>query len=465
MVFKFFNKILGGLFVSLPEKAITYPVEIQEKKTRYRWWIAALIFVIYTIATADRANLGVALPYIQKEFGISNTEAGALVSLLFFGYAASQIPGGFIVKKFGVRKVLPISLFLTSIFTGLMATTSSIAFLKFFRVGLGVSEGPLPISLTSTINNWFPAKEKGTVTGLYLAASKFGPVIVPVISVIIIEMAGWREIFYLFAIPGIILAAVWYFLVPNKPSKNKFCSSEEIKYIENDQIIEKKHSEISKMKTPPVWLDKLIRAKKVDNLNNVGKVFRSWNIIGNALGYLFMVGIVNVIMSWIPTYLITEKHFTSIKMGFLASAPFMGAVVGNLIGGWISDRLLHKRRKPLMLLSALCTSFMMYSLIYAPNNSILLGILLFTTGFLLNLGYSAFSVYSMGVTTKETYPIAYGIVNTGGQIGGAVTPLIVGIILDSYNWHIVFIFLAICSILSLLVISTIDEPINDTETA
>ncbi|PVE64504.1 MFS transporter [Priestia megaterium] len=433
------------------------------KKTNFRWWIAALIFVVYTIATADRANLGVALPYIQKEFGISNTEAGTLVSLLFFGYAASQIPGSFIVKRFGVRKVLPTSMFFTSIFTALMATTSSMPFLKFFRVGLGVSEGPLPIACTTTINNWFPSKEKGTVTGLYLAASKFGPVIVPVISVIIIEIYGWREIFLLFAIPGIILALVWYFIIPNKPSESKFCSLEESQYIENEQTAEKKHTDTYNTKKSPLWLDKLIRVKKVNYLKSVSEVFRSWNIIGNALGYLFMVGIVNVIMSWIPTYLITEKHFTSVKMGFLASAPFMGAVVGNLIGGWISDRLLSKRRKPLMLLSALCTSFMMYSLIYAPNNSILLGILLFTTGLLLNLGYSAFSVYSMGVTTKETYPIAYGIVNTGGQIGGAVAPLLVGIILDSYNWHIVFIFLSICSILSLLIISTIDEPIDDTD--
>lgn len=87
------------------------------------------------------------------------------------------------------------------------------------------------------------------------------------------------------------------------------------------------------MKKSPVWLDKLIRAKRVNHLDSVGKVLRSWNIIGSALGYLFMVGNVNVIMSWIPTYLVTEKHFTSIKMGFLASAPFMEAVVGNLIGG------------------------------------------------------------------------------------------------------------------------------------
>lgn len=440
------------------------PMDVPQRKVKshFRWWVAALIFLVYTIATADRANLGVALPYIQKEFGISNTEAGTLVSLLFFGYAASQIPGSFIVRKFGVRKVLPTSMFFTSVFTALMASTASLPFLKFFRVGLGVSEGPLPIACTTTINNWFPAKEKGTVTGLYLAASKFGPVIVPIVSVIIIELYGWREVFLLFAIPGIILAIIWYLFVKNKPQESKFVSKAEVDYIEYGEMAEQQKKE-QKVKPAPIWLDKLIRVKKVNPVHNVKDIFKSWNILGNALGYLFMVGIVNVIMSWIPTYLIVEKNFTSVKMGLLASAPFMGAVVGNLIGGWISDRILSKRRKPLMIVSTLCTSFMMYSLIFAPNDSLLLGLLLFTTGLLLNLGYSAFTVYSMGMTTKESYPIAYGLVNTGGQIGGAAAPLIVGIILDAYNWHTVFIFLAVCSIISLLVILTIEEPLPEVE--
>ncbi|MGL5512038.1 MAG: MFS transporter, partial [Sporomusa sp.] len=130
------------------------------------------------------------------------------------------------------------------------------------------------------------------------------------------------------------------------------------------------------------------------------------------------------------------------------------------LGGWISDNLLGKRRKPMMMVTAFSTSIMMYSLINAPQDATLLGLLLFATGVLLALGYSAFMAYPMGRTTKEVYPVAFSIVNTGGQLGGAGMPLFVGMILDKYNWDAVFLALAIGSFICLAVVSTIVEPVD-----
>jgi sugar phosphate permease len=432
---------------------------IAGKPTKFRWVVAGLIFLVYTVAAADRANMGMALPFIRSEFQMSNTEAGALVSLFLLAYAIAQIPSGFAFSKFGVQKIFSLAMIMTSIFTGLIGTSSSPLMMKIYRFGLGLAEGPLPIGITSTINNWFPPREKGFTTGLFLSAAKFGPVLVPPLCALIIQMSSWHYIFYFFALPGIFLSIIWYILVKNHPSESPYCSPAELKYIESEQSDQK--TVVQKRPYTLKWLDQFIRARKADPLDTNSRIFRSWDIWGSTLGYFFMMGITNVLLAWIPTYLVTVKHFTIMKMGFVASAPWVGAVVGNMLGGWFSDKVINKRRKPLMMMSSLSTAFMMYALISAPNDPFFLGTLLFMTGILMNFGFSAYMVYPMGLTTKKTFPIAGSVINTGGQLGGACAPLITGMILDAYSWDAVFMFLAASSFMSLLIISTITEPVED----
>ena len=172
-------------------------IEVKPGMSRYRWVVMTLIFVVYTVAHADRANIGFALPYIQEEFHINNTMAGLLVSLFFGGYAVAQIPAGYLTGKIGVRRAYTMGMLFTSLCTGLMGVVDSIIHLKILRTLVGVSEAPVVIGSTVTINNWFPAKEKGTATGLFLAASKCGPLVVPPICAWIILNYDWRHIFLL----------------------------------------------------------------------------------------------------------------------------------------------------------------------------------------------------------------------------------------------------------------------------
>lgn len=446
--------------MSLAEKINKEAKVTLGKMTNYRWWVMSFIFVIYTIANADRANIGFALPYIRKEFAMSNTEAGALISLFFIGYAAGQIPSGFLVGKLGIRKMFTAGMLLTSVFTGMMGMVHSPLHLKILRTLVGIAESPVVIGCTATINNWFPPKEKGTATGMFLAGSKVGPLIVPPVCAWIILNYGWREIFIFFMIPGAILAVFWYVMVRSKPENSKFVSEAELMYINSEETA----ATVNAAQKRPYklrWVDKIVRAKKVELLDSSAKIFRSWDIFGAAFGYFFMVGIVSVLMSWLPSYLINVKKFAIMNTAFVSAAPFAGTVVGNFLGGWLSDNVLGKRRKPLMMVSALSTTVMMYSLVYAPADPYLLALLLFSTGLLLALGYSAFAVYPMGRANKEAYPVAWSIVNTGGQLGGAAAPLIVGMILDKFNWDAVFASLAVGSFICLMIVSTIIEPVDD----
>ena len=429
-------------------------------QTHYRWVAMAIIFITYAINYADRTNIGVVLPFISQDFGLSNFEAGALASTFFLGYAASQLPAGFFMSKFGTRGIVSLSIFGFSFFTYLIGTASSPLMIKLARFGLGIFEGPTPVGCTSTINTWFPAKEKATATGLYIASTMFAPILVPPLVVWIALEHGWRYVFYYFSIPGIIMAFVWYFFMRTRPEESPHVSPSELAYIQDNTVEETTVAVSDTSEKSLGWLDTLIRAKKVTPVDTNSKVFKSWNIWGVCIAYFLMVSVLYGLLTWIPSYLVKEKGFSFMKMGLVASAPWIGGFIGSIVGGWISDKLLHKRRKPTMILTTLCTAIMMVVLINLPQDPNAVAIALFMTGFLINVGWPAFTAYPMGIATGATYPVAIALVNSGGNLGGFFSPMIAGLLLDSFNsFTNVFAYFGVAAALSLLILFTIDEPV------
>ncbi|MCI1822447.1 MAG: MFS transporter [Megasphaera sp.] len=432
------------------------------KKTKVRWLVLALIFLIYMVAGADRSNIGMVVPYLKESFNLTNTDIGAMASFFYITYAVVQIPSGHLYGKYGVKKLFSLAVVLTSAATLIMGLANSGTHLKAARALLGFSEGPINIGCLSTINKWFPQQEKGIATGVFMASIKFAPAFVPPLCAWIIMTYGWREVFYVFAVPGIFLAVLWYVFVSNSPENSKFINAAEIDYINTSAVSVKKETKSNSIQPAKQnhALDALIRTRVINPLATNKDVLRSWNIWADALGYFFLVGITYTIMTWIPTYLVHVKHFSIIKVGLVASAPWVGAVIGNLLGGIISDKLFQSRRKPTMLITAASTVFLMISLLYAPADPTALGLLLLVAGIFLNLGYSMFLAYPMGITTKEKCPFAASIVNTAGSLGGAFAPFVVGVILDTFSWNSVFVFLAIISLITFVLLITMIEPIQ-----
>lgn len=426
-------------------------------RTGFRWIVLALIFLVYMIAGADRANIGVIVPVIKDEFKLSNTDIGAMSSLFYLGYAAMQVPAGAFYSRFGIRKLYNLSIVLTSVATFLMGLTTTGFQLKAARVLLGFAEGPLNIGCVSLINRWFPSQEKGLATGVFMSSVKLAPALVPPICAYIIVTLGWREIFWIFALPGFAIAVLIWVLVRDNPEDSRFCDKAEAAYIAADKAGGPGAAESGGRRAH--WVDRLVRARDVELLDDQRRITMSWNVWGCAIGYGCLVGIAYAIMTWVPTYLVTVKHFSIMKMGFVAAAPWIGAIVGNIVGGWMSDRLFDRRRKPVMMLTSASTIVMMYTLLYAPNEPVTLSLLLLAAGVFLNLGYSTFLVYPMGLASRRTSSYAISIVNMCGSLGGAFAPFVVGVILDSFSWDIVFLFLAVCSLMTLLILFTIIEPL------
>ena len=413
------------------------------RKTKYRFVVLTMIFLVYAINYADRTNIGAVLPFIIDEFHINNFEAGAIASMFFLGYAVSQIPAGFFIAKRGTRGLVALSIFGFSAFTWLMGTVSSVFGLKMVRLGLGLSEGPCPVGLASTINNWFPPKEKATATGVYIAATMFAPIIVPPLAVWIAVTWGWRWVFFSFAIPGIVAAVAWYLLVKSTPAE-----SDKNAVRQNILIADRF-----------IWLDKFIRVKKLTPIDTAKGLFTSKNILGDCLAYFMMVSVLYGLLTWIPLYLVKERGFDVMSMGFVASMPCIGGFIGAIGGGWISDKVLGRRRKPTMMFTAISTVVMMLIMLNIPASTWAVCVGLFFVGLCLNIGWPAFTAYGMAVSDNKTYPIASSIINSGGNLGGFVAPMAAGFLLDQTgSFNSVFTYFGICAAIGLVVILFLDEP-------
>ena len=436
-------------------------VDVMKPKTNYRWVVLALIFCVYAVNYADRTNIGAVLPFIIEEFQLSNFEAGSIASMFFLGYAVSQIPAGFWMAKRGTRGIVSLSILGFSGFTWLIGVANSAFALKWIRLGLGLTEGPTPVGLTSTINSWFPAREKATATGVYIASTMFAPIIVPPLSVWIAITYGWRWVFFSFAIPGIVLALIWYIFVKTKPEESQFVSESELKYIRTSNTVVNDDKPVGNIVESEKFkgLDKFIRVKKLTPLDSASKVFTSKNIWGNCLAYFMMVSVLYGILTWIPSYLVNEKGFSFMRMGFVAAMPCIGGFVGSISGGWISDNIFGRRRKPTMLFTALATVIMMAVMLNVPENNVAVATALFFVGLMLNIGWPAFTAYPMGVADQKTYPIAISLVNSGGNLGGFVSPMAAGFLLDSTrSFSAVFTYFGICAAIGFVLILLLDEP-------
>ncbi|WP_280514830.1 hypothetical protein [Candidatus Symbiopectobacterium sp. 'North America'] len=146
---------------------------------------------------------------------------------------------------------------------------------------------------------------------------------------------------------------MWFLFVKDKPAESVFVNQQEVDIINEKQTTAQVQEKKVYKRIP--YLDRFIRVRNTPKVTTTQQVYRSWNVFGCGLGYYCQLGISSLLLAWIPTYLLSEKNLSVVGMGFVSAAPWVGAVLGNLLGGILSDTLLDKRRKPGMLLSAVST--------------------------------------------------------------------------------------------------------------
>jgi sugar phosphate permease len=199
--------------------------------SRGRWYVLLLISVMYLITYLDRVNISTAAPQISKEFGFDKVTMGIIFSAFVWAYAIFQVPGGWLSDRFGARGVLAGVVTYWSIMTA--ATAAAFSGLSFIvvRFLFGVGEAGAFPGATRAMQLWYPRRERGLVQGVTHSASRLGAAIAPPIVVLIMTTLGWRSVFYISGVVGLIWSLWWALSYRNLPEEHRLVNEAELETI------------------------------------------------------------------------------------------------------------------------------------------------------------------------------------------------------------------------------------------
>ncbi len=169
-----------------------------------------MLVVAGTLNYLDRSTLSIANPLIRHELGLSIADMGLLLSAFLWAYAFAQLPGGALVDRVGPHRLLAAGLGLWSLAQTAAGLVTSFAQFSAARVLLGLGEAPMFSSAVRVVRDWYNVRDRGLPTGIWNCTSSLGPAIAPPILTVLMLSFGWRWMFIIMGVVGLVVAGVWF---------------------------------------------------------------------------------------------------------------------------------------------------------------------------------------------------------------------------------------------------------------
>jgi sugar phosphate permease len=421
-------KIAGGVKRMSDKPAAASPSTSLASKGR--WYILLLISLMYLITYLDRVNISTAAPEIIKEFGFDKITMGVIFSAFVWAYALFQVPGGWLSDRFGPRKVLAGVVAYWSLMTAATGLAAGATSFKIIRFLFGVGEAGAFPGATRAMQLWYPRSERGFVQGITHSASRAGAALAPPLVLLIMLNLGWRAAFFICGAIGLLWSVWWAFSYRNLPEDHGMVNRTELEHIRgvdaggaiNPPQVHKK------MQVP--W----------------SRLLSSGNMWAVMCAYFTYVYCLWIFLSWLTTYLIVERHFTLLKGGLLASLPLWAGVIGDTAGGLATDYLLRRTgsakiaRRTVAITGLLgCAVFITPAAL--TEDAMTAVICLTISMFFLECTIGPSWAVPMDTGGKYSGTVS-GMMNMAGNFGGAISPIVFGILAQNGNWAAPFIVAA-----------------------
>ncbi|MDT5151126.1 MAG: transporter, family, D-galactonate transporter [Mycobacterium sp.] len=397
--------------------------------TRARVLIAVMLFVTVVINYVDRANLSIAMPAIASELDISKAQQGLLLSAFGWTYAALQIPGGWLIDRIPPRILYPSCLVLWSLATVLMGIIGGFVALIMLRLMVGAFEAPAYPINNRVATAWFPERERASVIGFYTSGQFIGlALLTPVLSWLQ-AVTSWHWVFVATGVVGVVWGGIWY-LKYREPRDSRANDAEIALIKEGGGLVD---------------LDQNPTRAAVTR-SDLATVLGHRKLWGIYLGQFCLTSTLWFFLTWFPTYLVEYRDMDYIKSGFLASLPFIAALVGVLFSGLFSDFLFKRgfslgaaRKGPIV--TGLLLSTAMLGANFTDSTTLVivfLSIAFFGNG-LASITWSLVSA----LAPMRLIGITGGMFNFIGNLSSIATPIIIGLIVTDASFAPGFVYMTV----------------------
>ncbi|MYM34501.1 MFS transporter [Duganella sp. FT94W] len=411
----------------------------QPQATRVRWTILAILFAVTTINYADRATIAIAGPELKRLLGLSPVEMGFVFSAFAWSYVLAQLPGGWLLDRFGSKITYFFSIFLWSVFTMLMGGVgfftgaTAVTVLFCLRLLIGAAEAPSFPGNSRIASAWFPTSERGTAAAIFNSAQYFATVLFAPIMGWLVHSFGWESVFFVMGGLGVVMAFIWLKTVYG-PKEHPKANAAEIAYIEAGGALVDLESK-----------DKAAATTKLDTWACIRQLLGNRMLLGVYIGQYCINTLTYFFLTWFPVYLVQERHMTILKAGFVAALPAVAGFLGGVLGGVISDRLIKSgkslstaRKTPIVCGMLLSTSMIVCNYVEADWLVITVMSLAFFGKGIGALGWAVVA----DTSPKEAGGMSGALFNTFGNTAGITTPIVIGYILQktgSFSGALVFV--------------------------
>jgi len=379
--------------------------------------VALLAFLAMMIALADRINLSVAAPVLMKERGWDTVQMGWVLSGFFIGYSLMMIPTGMLADRYSPKWVLAFSVAWWSLFTALTPWPRSLVAMTVVRIFMGMGESGMMPCVNSILVRWFPRQEYSRAATFSWSGGNAGAILAFPLASAILNYWGWPSVFLVFACFGVLWLPFWITAVTDDPAASRGVSKSELTHILGGR------PDMAKITRVP-W-------KQILSLPAIFALM-TLHFSFNWIAY--------VLSSWLPTYLMVERHFSLSNMAIGSSLPFLSILVGGNLFGMMIDKctLRHDRtlvRKLFVIPFILAAGALL--LVPLTSSPVGLVVLLCLAAGLASGAYPVITSGSLDIAPRYSGTVV-GLQNCVANFSGVLVPVVTGYVVKVSGWTAAF---------------------------